>query len=375
MPLSRDLGLFLNHYLDSTTRLSLAQVNNSFQQAHQMWCVNRARYLLELCPVLRYLTVTKLSAMLASPRLRITYESEMKADSEGINDFFKFYTGAIDNNDENRADMLAMVFKLMMRHGLRRVPKCRPLFITTYNGQLIVLDEELNLYMDDKCVLTDVVDVNFHSGCSDMSVRTHSGQAYFLESKSVQVMEPGRVINHISGAVYYICDRYYLGDGCGLHLQISKDPVVLFCSNDCTFLITVEKKGVRASCIMGLDDEEVMFTSQLPPVRVAVDICYNSLEENIDEDRSAEEYDMYLVLFDDGCCALIEQKTDDSTQLLIHPQKETYDHIVRHENGLLARRGEEWYYLFIKGNEMSSMRCDQLRSTYVTEGERYSIVY
>lgn len=347
MPLPCDLYLLINNYLRPNTRRALAKVNPNFSGIYRMWCAGKAQLLHQKCRFLRYLSVTQLTTMLCSD-VTITYELTFSCE-EAVNRFFLSHEDIIDDEDEDRPKVEAFLLDMMHTRGLRRIPTCHPLFIFDYGYQLIVLDDKLNLYIDDEFALSNIDDINFHNNCVETSVLTQTGEVYDFESREgPRQLYEEKFINHISG-MYYIHDSYYLSnDDEDLDIKISDDPIVLFCwgsKSTCLITCACANSTTRTSFIVGFYDNEILFRIPIPTVRIAVD-----LESG------------YLVLFDDGSCAVLRRDIYvDQTQIDTTIQNETYDHIVRIEDKIIARQGEQMYSLKIEYNDqVSSEKIDNI---------------
>lgn len=342
MSLTRDLYFLVNDYLDHSTRRTLARVSSSFNLIHQRWCIYRAQSLLQRCPFLGYLGVTRLTTMLRS-KVTIIYTPELPS-TEPINSIFEAYDD-IDNDEYNRTQIEEVLKSMIHRRGMRRIPVCLPLFIFDSGNELIVLDDELNLYVDGKQVVRGVVNIDFHSDYLENSVVTEQGEVYDFETEDGvrRICQTG-FVSHYSG-IYHIHDSYYLSDDDEFDMKVSDDPVVLLRHGDSTCLITCAgTSGVnRTSFILGIYDNEIIFRSLIPPVHMAVDIKLG-----------------YLVLLDDGSCAILRRDIyDDPTHTEVIIQDITYDHIARCGRGVIVgRRGDKLYQLDILGNRVIQEEID-----------------
>jgi hypothetical protein len=341
MPLPCDLYLLINEYLDRNMRRALAQVSSTFDAVHQKWCTGKTQSLLQRCPFLGYLGLTRLTTMLRSG-VTITYTPNV-CTIGSIDSILNLYEDAIINDEYSRTQIEATITHLIHRRGIQLIPNCHPLFIFDYGDELIVLDDELNLYVDGERVLSGVADINFHNDYVQNPVRTEFGEVYDFESndKIRRIYQRG-FVNHCSG-VYYIHDDYYLSNDEEFDMKVSDHPIVLLCQGDSSCLITCAGTD-RTSFILTINDNyEVERRFSVPPVRMAVDI------------KSG-----YLVLLDNGSCAILREDIyGDQTLEDVIIQDTTYDHITRCEYDLIvARRGNRIYRLNIEDDQVIEEESD-----------------
>lgn len=276
MSLSYDLYLLLTDYLDHKTRRALAEISPLFHTINQTWCTRRAQYLRQACPMLCYLSVTQLSTILAAPVLGISCHTDAPEEREVISALFDHYRGIIGDNTQNRAALQELITQMAKEHSLRRIPDCRPLFVTTYgklitnyNKRLVTIDEDLNLYVDAELYVSDVADLYLRSGSCEISVRTRNGDGYAFFSSSPNRADKQEAIKCMSG-YYYIYDDYYLSKSSKARIKISDYPVVFLCWKYLTFLFTCQDRETRTSYIIHVYERVITFRVPIPTVRLAV---------------------------------------------------------------------------------------------------------
>jgi hypothetical protein len=342
MPYQQDLYLLINDYLDHSTRRALTQVSPALDLIHQKWCTRRVQYLLQKCPLLSYLGFHKLLTMLRSG-VAITFDPILPSLYE-IDCIFTRYEIAIDDDEYTRIRLEATLLDLVIHRGKRFIPNCQPLFICDSGIALVTLDEELNLYMNEKKVLNGVISIDFHTGHPDSYILTERGEVYESDGEDEvrRICNTG-FVNHISG-MYHIRDNYYLCDEESINDKVSDDPVVLLREGNSpsTCLITCANSTNRTSFILGINEGEIIFRFSIPPVRMAIEISIG-----------------YLVLLDEGPCAILRQNIYDKQIFDVIIRDSTYDYIGRCDrDNIVARRGEKIYLLEIQGDVVEEEETD-----------------